>query len=188
MRVEQPGASAFTELSDVPHTYLGAANEYLAVNITETGIDFVPGGGGSAVWGSITGTLSNQTDLQTELNAKQATLVSGTNIKTINGNSLLGSGNLTISGGGSSVTETEIDFGSVPTETCLVSISDASITPSSLVIVSPSGNAATGRVGNDYSWENITFSAVAQTGSFQLYAVCGNGSLVGKRKVFYSYS
>ena len=31
----------------------------------------------------------------------QATLVSGTNIKTINGNSLLGSGNLVISGGGS---------------------------------------------------------------------------------------
>jgi hypothetical protein len=33
-------------------------------------------------------------------NGKQAALVSGTNIKTVNGNSLLGSGNLTISGGG----------------------------------------------------------------------------------------
>ena len=33
-------------------------------------------------------------------NTKQDTLVSGTNIKTINGNSLLGSGNITISGGG----------------------------------------------------------------------------------------
>ena len=32
-------------------------------------------------------------------NAKQAALVSGTNIKTVNGNSLLGSGNLTITGG-----------------------------------------------------------------------------------------
>ncbi len=32
-------------------------------------------------------------------NAKQAALVSGTNIKTINGNSVLGSGNLTITGG-----------------------------------------------------------------------------------------
>ena len=37
---------------------------------------------------------------QSALNAKQATLVSGTNIKTINGDSLLGSGNITISGGG----------------------------------------------------------------------------------------
>lgn len=34
--------------------------------------------------------------------SRQATLVSGTNIKTINGNSLLGSGNLTISSGSSS--------------------------------------------------------------------------------------
>jgi hypothetical protein len=37
---------------------------------------------------------------QTALDAKQATLVSGTNIKTVNNTSLLGSGNITISGGG----------------------------------------------------------------------------------------
>lgn len=36
----------------------------------------------------------------TTFNNKQATLVSGTNIKTVNGNSLLGSGDITISGGG----------------------------------------------------------------------------------------
>ena len=50
----------------------------------------------SGTWGSITGTLSDQTDLQTALNGKQATLVSGANIKTINNNSLLGSGNIDI--------------------------------------------------------------------------------------------
>jgi hypothetical protein len=38
--------------------------------------------------------------IQTQLDAKQGTLVSGTNIKTINGDSLLGSGDITISGGG----------------------------------------------------------------------------------------
>lgn len=37
------------------------------------------------------------TDLQTQVDAKQATLVSGTNIKTINNTSLLGSGNISIS-------------------------------------------------------------------------------------------
>lgn len=47
-------------------------------------------------WGDIVGTLSNQTDLQNALNAKQDTLVSGTNIKTVDGNSLLGSGNVSI--------------------------------------------------------------------------------------------
>lgn len=38
--------------------------------------------------------------IQGRIDAKQATLVSGTNIKTINGNTLLGSGDITISGGG----------------------------------------------------------------------------------------
>lgn len=44
------------------------------------------------------------------LNNKQAKLVSGTNIKTINGTSLLGSGDITISGGGSSSGLTNYDF------------------------------------------------------------------------------
>lgn len=35
-------------------------------------------------------------DIQTQINAKQATLVSGTNIKTVNGTTLLGSGDLTV--------------------------------------------------------------------------------------------
>lgn len=86
--------------------------------------------GAAASWGSITGTLSSQTDLQTALNGKQAsgtyatgtgtasgtntgddavnslysglaaskqdTLVSATNIKTINGSSVLGSGNIDV--------------------------------------------------------------------------------------------
>lgn len=44
----------------------------------------------------------------TLLDAKQDTLVSGTNIKTVNGNSLLGSGNIEITGGGGTV----INYGS----------------------------------------------------------------------------
>lgn len=40
---------------------------------------------------------ATQSDLTTGLGTKQATLVSGTNIKTVNSNSLLGSGNITIS-------------------------------------------------------------------------------------------
>jgi len=36
------------------------------------------GGSGGGTWGSITGTLSNQTDLQTALNAKQNTITTGT--------------------------------------------------------------------------------------------------------------
>ena len=69
------------------------------VNNTITGAQIIAAAsGGGATWGGITGTLSSQTDLQTALNAKQDTLVSGTNIKTINSTSLLGSGNITIAG------------------------------------------------------------------------------------------
>jgi len=46
----------------------------------------------------------------TALSNKQDTLVSGSNIKTVNGNSLLGSGNITISGGGSYTAGTGIDI------------------------------------------------------------------------------
>ena len=64
--------------------------------------DFAVGWGtatASAAWGAISGTLSAQTDLQAELDAKQDTLVSATNIKTINGSSVLGAGDLTVSAG-----------------------------------------------------------------------------------------
>ena len=57
---------------------------------------------GTIEWGNITGTLSNQTDLQGALDNKQDTLVSATNIKTINGTSILGSGDLAVGGGGGS--------------------------------------------------------------------------------------
>jgi hypothetical protein len=72
----------------------------------------VSGGGGSSDWADITNkpstfapaphshAISDVTGLQTSLNGKQETLVSATNIKTINGTSLLGSGDITISGGG----------------------------------------------------------------------------------------
>jgi len=46
--------------------------------------------------------MATQAELDAVAAAKQNTLVSGTNIKSINGNSLLGSGNLDIAGGGGS--------------------------------------------------------------------------------------
>lgn len=55
--------------------------------------------GGSSAWGGITGNIADQTDLISSLDGKQATLVSATNIKTINGSSILGSGDLSVGGG-----------------------------------------------------------------------------------------
>ena len=48
------------------------------------------------VWGDIEGDISNQTDLVQKLTEKQDALISGTNIKTINNESILGEGNLEI--------------------------------------------------------------------------------------------
>ena len=50
---------------------------------------------------------------KTTWSGKQDALVSGTNIKTINNNSLLGSGNITISGGGGSATDVQINGTSI---------------------------------------------------------------------------
>lgn len=55
--------------------------------------------GSNASWGNIQGNLSNQTDLKNALDDKQDELVSGTNIKTINNQSVIGSGNIEINSG-----------------------------------------------------------------------------------------
>lgn len=88
-------SSIYNEAGTVAYTTATLRSFFL----TNTGFKS-PSGGSGGVWGSITGTLSSQTDLQNALDAKQDDLVSGTNIKTINGSSVLGSGDLTISGSG----------------------------------------------------------------------------------------
>lgn len=52
-----------------------AKGEALSRKQLNAALDYVEslGGGGGATWGGITGTLSSQTDLQTELNGKAAT-------------------------------------------------------------------------------------------------------------------
>ena len=57
------------------------------------------------------GDYATNTVLTNAVNLKQATLVSGTNIKTINDESLLGSGNITITGGETSIYKNFTDVG-----------------------------------------------------------------------------
>ena len=60
-------------------------------------LESLGGGGGGPV------DIADVTGLTAALDAKQDDLVSGTNIKTINGASVLGSGDLTVSGGASPI-------------------------------------------------------------------------------------
>lgn len=71
------GGGAFTDLTDVPSSYTGAGGYYVQVKLAEDGLQFTAGTGTSVAWGSITGTLSAQTDLQTALDAKIESVVAG---------------------------------------------------------------------------------------------------------------
>lgn len=103
---------SYTDLSNQP-TISGTntGDETTATIKTKLGITTLSGSNtgdqtnvtGTA--GTITGSIteSQVTNLTTDLAAKQATLVSGTNIKTVNGTTLLGSGDITITGGAGNV-------------------------------------------------------------------------------------
>ncbi len=302
MRIHQPGANKFTQLSDVPNSYLGEANQHLAVNALETGIDFVTGGGGGgdvskvgtpvnnqvAVWtgdGTIEGDTALTFDTTTNTLTVGALTTAVNNLRytdngvgrgdlgftTYNdgvtpwgaamefynsasattkgsgvffiGNStndalfrviaqdgdnvydqvpltLTQTGVLTISDsvvvpdeaygvswngslevptknavydkiqtmGGGSVTETEVDFGTTPVVEKTFTITDASITATSKIIVTESGSIGTARIApGDSLWDTITYACIPATGSFTLFARA-SGSVVGYRKLFYSYS
>src|SRR3990167_7184775 len=72
---------AFTELSDVPASYTSQALKALRVNSAATALEFYTptDANDAAVWGNLTGTLSAQTDLQNELNAKADALTADQN-------------------------------------------------------------------------------------------------------------
>lgn len=81
----------------------GAASTIVSSNLTASRA-LISNSSGKVAVSAVTSTELGYLDgvtsaIQTQLNNKQATLVSGTNIKTINNQSILGSGNITISGG-----------------------------------------------------------------------------------------
>lgn len=111
------GASDWDDITNKPSTFTPSAHTHPISDVTglQTALDGKQASGSYAN-ATHSHVIADVTGLQTALdgkqasgsyattsqvNAKQDTLVSGTNIKTVNGNSLLGSGDLVISGGGS---------------------------------------------------------------------------------------
>ena len=92
---------AFSSLSGTPTTIAGYgitdAFDGAYGSLTGVPSTFTPAAHNQA-WSTITSTPTTISGYG--ITDAQATLVSGTNIKTVNGTSLLGSGNITISGGG----------------------------------------------------------------------------------------
>lgn len=89
-------------------------------------------------------------------------------------------------GGGLTLTEIEVDFGTKPIRSKKFTITAAGVTGTSKIIVTPSGNVATGRVGDDWEWDSIATSAKAGSGQFTLTCFA-SGKVAGKRKFYYTY-
>ena len=106
--------------------------------------------------------LTNYTDtttLNTALGGKQETLVSGTNIKTINNYSLLGSGNITIESSGGTANYDELENRPQINSTTLTgnkSLSDLGIQPAGNYLTSESDPVFTASAAHGISSSDIT--------------------------------
>jgi hypothetical protein len=102
-----------------------------------------PAGSGTST-GTNTGDNATNSQYSGLAASKQDTLVSGTNIKTINGATILGAGNLTVSGG-STIDTVEVDLGSEPVPNGEFTITGAGFTVGKPVIITQAPGAYTGK-------------------------------------------
>ncbi len=115
-------------------------------------------------WGDILGNIIDQTDLVVALSAKQDLLVNQVNIKSINGISLLGSGNITVGGGGGSGTVTSVAM-TVPTG---LSVSPATITSSGTFAITYAAGYALPTTASQANWDTAytnRITSLTTTGS-----------------------
>lgn len=73
------GSTTFLALLDTFNSFAGNANKFVKVNAGETALEAVASAATTA-WGGLTGTLSDQTDLQSALDAKQNTITNSDSI------------------------------------------------------------------------------------------------------------
>ena len=112
-------------------TIKGGINEVNSrIDTLNSRVDNIANNSGGSSGGSIdTSSFATKTELNTNLSQKQDKLVSGTNIKTINGQSLLGNGNIAItsSGGSSGGSSSNIS----------ITVNDANYTATNNIITLP---------------------------------------------------
>jgi hypothetical protein len=90
-------------------------------------------------------------------------------------------------GGGSapSVVEVELDFGTNAAQISSWTIPVVGVTVLSKILVFPSPNTATDRIGNDWEIDAASFTAkFASAGNITIFAVSQH-RIIGKRKIFY---
>lgn len=82
-------------------------------------------------------------------------------------------------------TEIELDFGTVHTRTKTFTITDASVSSTTLILMTVSGNAPTGRSADEVTMEGFTLSCIPTTGSFDVTVSSLLGPVTGKYKFNY---
>ena len=85
---------------------------------------------------------------------------------------------------GATITEVEIDFGTMVSPNTSMIVTDASVSAINKILVFPSPTPATGRLGNDWELDSALFTALAGTGQFILSFV-SNSRIVGPRNICY---
>ena len=123
---------------------------------------------------------SGATQISTALNGKQETLVSGTNIKTINNTSLLGSGNIDIQGGGSVTVDTELDSGSTnPVQNKVIYAKFDEVEQVTAAALNELNDALSGKQDTLIAGDNITISGnvISASGGGATYSAGTNISI-----------
>ena len=116
-------------LTTTNQTIKGGINEVNSrIDTLNSRVDNIANNSGGSSGGSIdTSSFATKTELNTNLSQKQDKLVSGTNIKTINGQSLLGYGNIEITSSGGSGTNFSVSYNEANEELTITSITENNI-------------------------------------------------------------
>lgn len=91
----------------------------------------------------------------------------------------------TPAGGGATITEVEVDFGTTPTGPTRFTITDQAITATSKVLLTVAGTTPTGGFGDEAEWDPMTVVAVPGSGNMAVTLTPRDGRVVGAFKLHY---
>lgn len=83
------------------------------------------------------------------------------------------------------IKQTEVNMGTVPTQSKTFTVVDSSITSTAYIIANHSGDAATGKAEDENEMDVLVCRAAAGSGQFTLYVDSLTGPVVGNFKINY---